>query len=202
MHKKKNSKNPRVIGLTGGIGSGKTIATDALKAEGYNVIDADDVSRMLFARGTDGEAELCAAFPEATDDDGTLERAALRYIISCDVATRKRLDAATHPRIIAYIRERLSAVTRDTVLSAPLLFESGLDDVCDLTVCITCPLADRVRRVVNRDGITEAAARAIIATQLTDDERVRRCDIAISSDSTIEQFRMNVLNVFEQIVRL
>lgn len=189
----------KIIGLTGGIGSGKTVATNALRGAGYTVIDADEASRTLFAHGSDGEKELAAAFPEATTG-GVLDRTALRLIISRDDAERTRLNAITHPRITSYIRELLAASTTSVVLSAPLLFESGLNDCCDLTVCITCPLADRIKRIVERDGMTEQAARDLAATQLSDEERIRRSDIAISSDSDIEQFKPNVLNIFKQLL--
>lgn len=189
----------KVIGLTGGIASGKTVATDALRAAGFAVVDADEVSRALTARGTPAEKALCALFPQA-QINGMLDRRALRRIIAEDAAARKKLNAYTHPRILEECRRRTENIGGSVVLSAPLMFETGLNVLCDITVCVTCPLPTRIARLTARDGITEAEAEAIISAQATDKERELRSDYVISSDTDMECFKKTVVTLFEKIM--
>lgn len=193
-----DTSNNKIIGLTGGIGSGKTVATDALKENGYCVIDADEISRELFARGTDGEKMLYALFPAAVEN-GALDRRKLRELISHDEILRQKLNAVTHPIITARVREDIAAANTHVILSAPLLFESGLYALCDVTVCVTCSMPERIKRVMLRDGITEDAAQSIIAAQLTDDEREQASDVVISSDCPIDRFKRRVLKELARI---
>ena len=189
----------KVIGITGGIASGKTVATSALAAAGYLVVDADEVSRALTAKGTAAEKTLLQAFP-AAEKNGALDRKALREIISNDKAERERLNAITHPLILDEIKRRISAAASPVVLSAPLLFETGLDALCEKTVCITCPYDTRVARLIERDGCDERAAARMIATQLQDDERIRRSDYVISSDRPIDEFKTTIVELINSIM--
>lgn len=198
MNKATDDITPKIIGITGGIGCGKTVATDALKAAGYCVIDADEISRELFARGADGERMLCDAFPQARSD-GTLDRARLRALIAADPTARKKLNDITHPAIINEIQSRIRTVAASTViLSAPLLFESGLDELCDKIICVACPFELQIERVMRRDGIDERAARTIIAAQMQDKERRDKSDVIISSDLPLDEYTKRVLQSVKQ----
>lgn len=198
MNKVINGKSPKIIGITGGIGCGKTVATNALKAAGYCIVDADEISRELFMRGSDGERTLCSAFPQA-QTNGTLDRGKLRALIATDGAARKKLNGVTHPEIIHEIKHRIQNTDATTViLSAPLLFESGLDAVCDKTICIVCSLGSQTERVMRRDGIGESAARAMIAAQMPDEKRRDRSDIIVSSDMPQSEFEKLVLQTVKQ----
>ena len=188
-----------VIGLTGGIASGKTVAEAALTGAGYFVIDADEVSRRLFAADTDGEKTLCKLFPEA-NSNGRLDRAKLRAIISRDNAARHKLNDCTHPLIIDEIKKIISATPPPVVLSAPLLFETSLAALCDVTVCIYCPTAERVKRLCARDGVCESDARAIIKAQIPDTERCTIADFVVPSDRDRQEFEREVLELFGAIV--
>lgn len=186
--KTSNKKTPiRVIGLTGGIASGKTVATTALKQAGYTVIDADEVSRELFACGTDGEQSIMLTFPQAAEN-GKLNRAALRKIIAKDDEARSALNALTHPAIVEQIKKQIAAATPPIILSAPLLFESGLSALCDVTVCVHCPCPIRLQRLTARDGITAEDAASIIDAQMSDDERQSLADYIVRSDRDQSEF--------------
>lgn len=195
-----NGKKQIVIGLTGGIGSGKTVATDALEAAGYCVVDADEISRELFARGTDGERALCAAFPKA-QTNGTLDRKKLRALIAADADARKKLNGMTHPAITSEIQRRIRAACGAVVLSAPLLIESGLDVLCDTVVCIHCPQDVRIQRICARDGVILSEAERIIAAQMPDDERNKKADIVITSDMPLREYTNEILKTFNNLTK-
>lgn len=191
-------KQINVIGITGGIGSGKTVATDALRAAGFTVIDADEISRAMFARGTDGERAVLRLFPQA-ESNGTLDRAALRAVIATDASQRMRLNEYTHPLIMREIRTQISACAPPVVLSAPLLFESALARLCDATVCVYCPRNKRAERIAQRDGITITAAQAMIDTQIPDTERAALSDFIVPSDVPPDQFKAEIIELFNEI---
>ena len=192
-------KKPRVIGITGGIGSGKTVATDVLREHGYYIVDADDVSRQMFARGTEGELALRNLFP-AADINGMLDRAVLRKIIANDDGARVRLNSYTHPLILQETARLLGDKT-PVVLSAPLLFETGLSRLCDVIVCVYCPRDVRIKRLAARDGISYADAQRIIDAQIPDTERATLSDYVVPSDVDIECFKEEIIELFDCIIR-
>ncbi len=191
-------KAATVVGITGGIASGKTVATDALIASGFCVIDADEISRAITAPHSPAERALTAQFPDACAD-GRLDRRRLREIISTDAAARARLNAVTHPLILSEIKRQISNANGDVVLSAPLLFETGLDKLCDATVCVTCPYELRLKRLVERDGVTEKAAAAMIAAQMPDAERNAKANFTISSDRPRREFERDAIALFADL---
>ena len=193
-------KSIRVVGLTGGIASGKTVATNALAAAGFHVIDADEISRALFGKNTGGEKELLSLFPAAADDNGKLDRAELRRIISASDGARKKLNGATHPKIVSEIKRMLAEdKNRKTVLSAPLLFESGLSSLCDCVVCVTCPTRVKLERLQKRDGMTEHDAKRLIAAQIPDTYRATLADFCVPSDRDKEKFEAETVDLFRTL---
>lgn len=190
----------KVIGLTGGIASGKTVATAALRQAGFSVIDADEISRASFARGTDGERILTELFPAAAVK-GALDRAKLRSIISRDDKARIKLNEKTHPIIIAEIKRLISTTAKPVVLCAPLLFESGLSALCDITVCAYCPRKVRISRLTARDGISAADAERIIDAQIPDTERCTMSDYIVPSGSDENTFTEEIIELFTEIIK-
>ena len=193
---KDNNGKAKVVGITGGIASGKTVATDALRARGYYVVDADEVSRALTARGGDGERALVELFPDCAEN-GTLDRRRLRALISSDKSARDRLNAYTHPLILGKISELVKSANGPVVLSAPLLFETALGSLCDRTVCIICPREKRIERIVARDGVSEADARKILDAQISDSVRATLADYCIPSDRSADEFTEEVVELFD-----
>ncbi len=190
-----------VIGLTGGIGSGKTVATDALIAAGFTVVDADEVSRAMFARGTDGERAILSAFPDAVTQDGALDRKKLRALIAADSKARKTLDDMTHPEIIAEVKRLIAAAPKPVVLSAPLLFETALSALCDCVVCIVCPRRTRIARLTARDEISVFDAQRIIDAQLPDHIRATLADYCVPSDVDRSDFEEEITELFNALSR-
>jgi dephospho-CoA kinase len=173
-----------VVGLTGGIGSGKSAVADLFAARGVPVVDADAIAHALSRPGQPGHAAVVAAFgPDALAPDGTLDRAALRRAVFADPAARTRLENALHPLIRAEARRLIAAWTAPWgLVVVPLLLErGGLGDVVRRVIVVDCPEDEQVRRVVLRSGLPAPEVRAIIAAQLPRAERLARADDVIDN---------------------
>jgi dephospho-CoA kinase len=173
-----------VVGLTGGIGSGKTEVTRAFAALGVPVADADDAAHAVTARDAEGCRAVIAAFgPQARGADGSLDRAWLRRTVFADPAARERLERIVHPLVLARIDVEIERWTAPYgILSVPLLLERGnlLPRVARVLV-VDCPEDEQVRRVVARSGLAGDEVRAIMATQLSRAARIARADDIIDN---------------------
>ncbi|GGM71024.1 dephospho-CoA kinase [Longimycelium tulufanense] len=161
------------VGLTGGIGSGKSTVAGRLAELGAVVIDADQLAREVVAPGTEGLAEVVAAFgPEVLAADGSLDRPALAKRVFDDDDARYRLNAIVHPRVAARSAELMAAAPPDAILvqDIPLLVENGLAPIFHLVLVVSAPVEERVRRLVGR-GMDESDARARIRAQASDAKR-------------------------------
>lgn len=171
-----------VIGLTGGIGMGKSTASAAFRRARLPVFDADAAVHRLQARGGRAVPAIERAFP-GTVRDGAVDRAALRQAVVFDPAALKRLEAILHPMVRAEERAFLArarrAGKRAAVLDIPLLFETGGERRVDRVVVVSAPPAVQMARVRRRRGMTDAQTRAIIARQMPDAEKRRRADTVI-----------------------
>jgi len=172
----------RVIGLTGGIGMGKSTAAAAFRRAGIPVFDADQEVHRLQARGGAAVAPIAAAFPGVIRD-GAVDRARLREVVTKDFAALKRLEAIVHPLVREGERRFLARARRKgyklVVLDIPLLFETGGDRRVDQVVVVSAPADVQRARVRLRRGVTDAQARALIARQMPDAEKRRRADIVV-----------------------
>jgi dephospho-CoA kinase len=183
------------IGLTGGIGSGKSSAARRFAELGALVIDADLVAREVVEPGTDGLAAVVAEFgPEVLDAGGRLDRPALARIVFADEAARGRLNAILHPRIRARVAGRIAAAPPGTVVvqDVPLLAETGQAAAFDLVVVVEAPVELRVQRLARDRGMPAEEARARIASQATDEQRRAIADVLIVNDGTPEDLRGRV----------
>jgi dephospho-CoA kinase len=183
------------IGLTGGIGSGKSSAARRFAELGALVIDADLVAREVVEPGTDGLAAVVAEFgPEVLDAGGRLDRPALARIVFADEAARGRLNAILHPRIRARVAERIAAAPPGTVVvqDVPLLAETGQAAAFDLVVVVEAPVELRVQRLARDRGMPAEEARARIASQATDEQRRAIADVLVVNDGTPEDLRARV----------
>ena len=184
-----------VIGLTGGIGSGKSSVGAAFERRSVPVVDVDAIAHELSAPGAAGASAVAAEFgPQALDRHGALDRAWIRQQAFGDIAFRHRLEAVLHPLIGAEARGRLAAWRGPYgLLMVPLLFERGnLLPICDRVLVVDCPEALQIERVRARSGLTEAEVRAIMATQLARDERLARADDVIDNAGPVEAIEPQV----------
>jgi dephospho-CoA kinase len=176
-----------VIGLTGGIGSGKSLATDYLQRQGITIVDADIAARVIVEPGEPALQDIVDAFGETMlNADGTLDRRALRNIVFANPAQRQRLEAITHPRIAQEILRQLSVSDSPyTILVSPLLFESGQHRFAQRTLLIDAPETDQQARAASRDKVSKEQIAAIMQAQMNRDERRRHADDVILNDGDI-----------------
>ena len=177
------------IGLTGGIGSGKSTVSALLVARGAVLVDADRIAREVVERDTPGLAAVVDAFGEGVlGRDGALDRPALAAVVFADPAARARLDGIVHPLVRARAAELAAAAPPDAVVvhDVPLLVETGQAARYDLVLVVEADLEIRVARLVER-GLPEADARARIAAQATDEQRRAVADVVVDNSGTREE---------------
>jgi dephospho-CoA kinase len=192
-----------MVGLTGGIGAGKSAVAERLVALGAVVIDADVLAREAVAPGTDGLAEVVAAFGASVlDDAGALDRAALGRVVFGDEEARRRLEAIIHPRVRARTAELVAAAPPDAVVvnDVPLLVEAGYRDRFTLVIVVQAPIEVRIERLARTRGMSRAEAEARIAAQATDEQRRAVADVVIDNDGTLEDLRARVDAVWTDVL--
>jgi dephospho-CoA kinase len=172
------------VGLTGGIGAGKSTVAGALARLGALVVDADQLARRVVEPGSPGLAAVVDAFgPGVLADDGSLDRAALGRLVFSDDAARARLNGIMHPRIAELTALEVAAAPADAVVvhDVPLLVENGLGPAYQLVLVVAAPAEERVRRLVRDRGMAEQEARARIAAQADDAARVAAADVLLDN---------------------
>ena len=176
------------VGLTGGIGCGKTTVANMFGALGATLIDTDDIAHALTAPGGAAMAALVAEFgPQFANADGALERTRMRNLVFSDAAAKKRLEAILHPRIRdAALAAAAVASGPYVIYVVPLLIESGTWRArVQRVLAIDCPETVQVARVMARNGLTEEQVRAIMASQVTRAERLAAADDVVVNDGDL-----------------
>lgn len=185
-----------LVGLTGGLGAGKSTVGRMLAEHGAVVVDADDLARRALAPGTRGFKQACDLFgDEVLTEDGELDRAAIAEIVFADDDKRRALESITHPEVfhlLAQEVERHQGSDDIVVFDAPLIIETGFDEACDVVVVVTAPLEAQVARAARDRGMTEAEARARIATQISPARREAAADVIIRNDGDLGSLRRQV----------
>jgi dephospho-CoA kinase len=182
------------IGLTGGIGSGKSTVSRLLVQRGAVLVDADVLAREVVAPGTPGLAAVVEAFGEGVvGADGSLDRPALAAVVFADPEARRRLDGIVHPLVRRRAADLVAAAPGDAVVvqDVPLLVETGQAAAFDLVLVVEAAPEIRVARLVER-GLAEDDARARIAAQATDEQRRAVADVVIDNSGTLEQLTEQV----------
>lgn len=194
----------KIIGLTGGIGSGKTSVADLLRSHGLPVIDADQLARDVVEPGQPALAELADAFgADILHADGTLNRGELAARAFASEDATQRLNDITHPRIMA-LRDELIDDARDdgepaVIYDMPLLVEKGQHEDMDLVVVVHVDVEKRIERLVNGRGLDEGDVRRRIAAQATDEERLAVADVVIDNNGLREKLEPQVQALVDQI---
>jgi dephospho-CoA kinase len=192
-----------MIGLTGGIGSGKTAVARRLAELGAVVIDSDALAREVVAAGTAGRDEVVGEFgDEVLGPDGELDRAALGRIVFADEAARRRLEAIVHPRVRARSAEIAASAPPEGIVvnDVPLLVEANLAGLYDMVIVVLADEETRVRRLARDRGLSEADARARISAQATDEQRRSVADVVIVNDGTLDDLRAKVDDVWRDAI--
>lgn len=175
------------VGLTGGIGSGKSTVARAFEQHGALIVDADAIQRLVVAPGSAGLAEISAQFgPDMLTADGELDRSAMAKLVFADESARRRLEAITHPLIQAEtLRQMAQAKPGQVVVhDIPLLVELGRQDDYDLVVVVDAPLDVRLERLIRDRGMTREAAMERINAQATTEQRRVVAEVWLDNDGT------------------
>jgi dephospho-CoA kinase len=185
---------PYILGVTGGIGSGKSTATDIFESLGIEVVDADSIAREIVTLGSPALHQISLHFGKnILLASGELDRSALRACIFSDVTEKKWLEDLLHPLICILITERLKRITSSYgILSSPLLFESGQDSLVNRTLVIDCPEDTQLQRATKRDHISTAQVKAIMTTQLAREQRNEKADDVIENVGNLENLRREI----------
>jgi dephospho-CoA kinase len=188
------------VGLTGGIGSGKSAVADVFRERGATVIDADLLAREVVAPGSEGLREIEARWPQAVAG-GALDRAAMASIVFADDAARAQLNAITHPRVRARADE-LEREAPDGVIVhvIPLLFEGDFWRRCDRTVLVAAPAEVRIARVLARDATERAAVERRLAAQIDPALARSRAGYVIENDGDLGDLRERSMQVYDALV--
>lgn len=171
------------IGITGGIGSGKTFLTKLFEALGVPVYNADEEAKRLMNSDARIKKQLIELFGAATYKDGKLDRTFLAAIVFSDKEKLELLNSIVHPIVIQEAKDWAERQTsRYSLKEAALLFESGSYKELDYTILVTAPMDVRIQRVIKRDGVTEQQVRERISKQLSDEEKLLLADFVIVND--------------------
>lgn len=178
-----------VVGVTGGIGSGKSAVTSRFEQHGITIVDADLAARVIVEPGREALQAIAEHFGTGVlQADGTLDRAALRRIVFADPEQRQWLERLTHPLIGREIQEQLAASRSPyTILSSPLLLETSQKELADCLVVVDVPEEVQLRRTMARDDNDEAQVRRIMAAQMPRQQRLEQADIVIDNSRSLAE---------------
>jgi dephospho-CoA kinase len=193
------------VGLTGNIASGKSTAASIFAELGAHILDADRVAHGLLRPGTITYARIVDAFGHSIlNEHGEIDRKRLGKIVFADADMRSRLNAITHPNveaaIIKYIRDLEQTTSEGIVIvDAALIVETGGYRVYPRLIVVTCSPALQISRIMSRDGLTEAEARARMASQMPIEEKVRLANYVIDTSGTMQQTRDQVEDIYRDL---
>ena len=187
-----------IVGITGGTGCGKTTLLNALERCGALVLDCDAIYHELLKTDAALLEAIADRFP-GTVESGVLQRRKLGAIVFSDTEALKDLNRITHGAVKAEVLRRLEGWEGHAAIDAIGLFEGDLAAMCDITVAVTAPTEDRVRRLVARDGITEAYARSRIAAQHEESWFRERCDYVLENIGKMDAFATKCLAFLEKV---
>lgn len=193
-----------IVGLTGGIGSGKSTVSALFAELGVPVIDADDIGKQLVAPGSPALEAITDIFGKTIlNADGSLNRAALRDTVFDSPAQRAKLEAILHPAILDEMQRQAAQLTSPyCIFAIPLLLESNQAAYVDRVLVVDCDPALQKSRVAQRSGLNDAQIQAIMASQLSRDMRLQRAEDIIHNDTNIDDLRPQVLTLHQKYLSM
>ena len=191
-----------IIGLTGGIGSGKTAVSDSFEALGIDVVDADLASRVVVQKGKPCLLKIAQHFGEdILTKEAELDRAKLREIIFKSEEEKNWLESLLHPAIANQIQDELNeSKSPYTILVSPLLLETNQKDFCSKVLVVDVPVETQVERTLKRDGVSKEQVQAIINSQISRNDRLNLADEVIVNDGTLEELEIAVKILHEKFL--
>lgn len=193
-----------VIGLTGSIAVGKSTCARMFARRGAAVFGADKAVHELMQKGGKAEKKIARLFPEAAGPRG-INRRKLAAIVFNDAAKLRKLEAILHPLVFsscaAFVRHQKRAKAKAVLLEIPLLFETGYDRFCDVTICVTCSKAEQARRAMARSGLSPARLRDILRRQWADKNKRASADFVLKTDKGLKDTNAQVAALWKRIVQ-
>lgn len=190
-----------MIGLTGGIATGKSTVANIFKGLGSAVIDIDGIAREVVMPGTKAYQEIVAAFGRKVLNPGQdINRTRLAHLIFKDRALREKLNKITHPAIIKEMKRRAGIVSSSVVVDVPLLFEANLNNLFDKIIVVQCSQETQIKRLRKRDNLSTEEARQKIASQLSLEAKAKRADFVIDNNGTFEETERQVKRIWEELI--
>src|SRR6056297_23560 len=204
MKQNSDRKRQAIIGITGGIGSGKTTVTEYLLKKGFTVVDADRISRNIMDEyGT--VLEVVDSFGNGIlDENGNVDRRKLRRMIFSDEDLLKRLNGILHPKIRECIEKDIERFKKEgnriIFLDAPLLIENNLDKMVDEVWLVSCSIETQLERVVKRDGTNRKEVGKIIERQMPFEEKIKHSDIVFRNEGSIEELKDKIDDALKNLI--
>lgn len=193
-----------LVGVTGGIGSGKSTVARMLAARGAIVFDADDLARLAIAPGTPGHDRVVERFgTEVLTPEGAVDRRALAEIVFADPRARTDLESIVHPEVFRLLAEGLDEYResdRIVVFDAPLIMETGFDEACDVVVVVSAPAEAQVARMARDRAMPEADTRSRIAAQMPLEAKTRSADVVLDNGGTLQDLEAQIHRLWEDLL--
>lgn len=193
-----------IIGLTGGIASGKTTVSNFLKAKGFLILDADKIAKEISER-EEIKKEIVISFGEKIlDNNSNIDRKKLKKIIFEDKKKLEELNSIIHPEVYKFFEKiskekKLENLEKIIIFDVPLLFESGIDKLCDKILLIWTSRDKRIERIMKRDSIESSLAQKIIDSQMSDEEKIKKADIVIENNGSIDELYRKIERFCENL---
>ena len=199
------NKPMTVLAVTGGIGAGKSTVTAYLRKLGVPVVDADAISHKLTQKNASGTLAVARAFGEPYVKDGEMDRRALAELVFSDPAAREKLNAILHPMILDAMRRELARLeekgTRLAVIDVPLLFETGMDALCDETWVLSADAETQVARVMMRDRVERELVEARIQNQMPAEEKEKLATQVNPTERPMEKTQAELAALYQQVLK-
>ncbi|MDD5222841.1 MAG: dephospho-CoA kinase [bacterium] len=194
----------KIIGITGGIGSGKSLVSKMIRERGFPVVDLDKLAHEIIEPGKPAYEKIVSRFGgEILDRDRRVERRKLAAVVFSDAEARKELEAITHPEISRLLLEKIegyrSAGTGMLFLEIPLLFETGMDSWIRPVIAVKCPVGVCLLRLEDRDGFSVSESQARMKAQMDPEEKARRADFVIDNSGSLEETRARVEKILNEL---
>ncbi len=198
---------PVKLGITGGVGSGKSVVCEYLKNKGVPVVSTDELARKAVMPGTAAYDQIVSYFgKDVLSDDGTLNRKKLRSIITEDRNKKEMLEQFVHPEVFVQMEKEFEASKKKhapiIAVEVPLLFEAGLEKKFDFVLTISVNADVRVKRLMARDQITRKEAEAFMGIQMPEADKIKKSDFVIDNNGSIKETLVKVDRFYENLMDL
>ena len=190
-----------IVGLTGGIASGKSTVSNLFRKYGIEIVDADKVAKEVSEKKESIEKISNIFGKDILDSDGKIVREKLREKAFKNRELLQELNKIIHPQVMEYFKRKKEENSKDEILifDIPLLYETKMEYLCDKIIVVVVDVQKQIRRVVARDGSSEELAKKIIFNQMPLDEKIKKADIVIMNDGTLDELEAKVMKIYREL---